>query len=144
MRAQYKHPVQLAQKEERKLLSSFYRQMARQPREAVPQQAREFAQAQRMQREMELISFLRFNPWREEIMKAVGERERIGKEVRNIGIGIAVCGAVACFASPALGAGIIAAGAVFAIAGARKLESIKAAEGIWEKVKKSAEAQMST
>jgi len=145
MRVSYNHPVQLSVKEERKLLSAFYRQMGRQPREAVPLQAREFeiTPKQRSQRESELISFLRFNPWREEILKATCERARIGNEARNIGIGIVVCGAITCFASPMLGAGIIVAGTVMVIAGARKIERIKAVESIWEKVKRSAEAQIS-
>ena len=145
MRTYYKHPVQFPPKEERKLLSCFYRQMGRQPREAVPLNAKDFelSPAQLDQREKELIAFLKFNPWQEEIQKASTQRAGRGKEARNIGIAIAVCGAIAIVASPLLGIGVVMIGVATGIAGALMMERHERAASAWDGIKKSAEAQLS-
>lgn len=145
MRAYYNHPVQLSNKEERKLLSSFYRQMGRLPLNMVPLhvKARELTVAQRGQREDELIAFLKFSPCCESILKASAARGKQGKEAFKVGVGIAVCGVVACFASLPLGIGVMVAGGAVCIAGAMITGRHADAVNAWEKARKSAEAQIS-
>ena len=150
MRVHYRHPVPLPPREERALLSAFYREMQRQPRGEVPLHAKgfELTCAQKEQREKELLAFLKYGPWQEEILAAGRQRAGLGKEARSIGIGIAVCGAVACFASPLLGTCVIVAGMSVSIIGARKKERNEGDAGLaaksWGRIVESARAQMSS
>ena len=146
MRAYYLHPVQISNKEERKLLSSFYRQMEKQPRGAVPLDAKEYelTRAQREQRECELIAFLKFSPCCEGILKASAALAKRGKEAFKVGVGMAACGAVACFASLPLGIGMMVAGGAICIAGAMMTGRHADADDAWKRVKESAMAQIST